>query len=272
MLAGLRTLIQTRHGPDRYVPLTLFDAMPSVREHDRAVLGDMFVEQNDSECERLHRRRAFCINIMQAFDQCPAIQVAGKSQLALQSTSDRHLNRIINRLDKREVFVGTGLAGPPGRPAARIGDPVAHPSPEVLTPGLGSPNVFIGKKPAWRGVGGAQGGQLQKDKSASDNVIQKAELANKASGGALQTELDDIKDEQQKEMSAKIMALAGVDKHICATLVPPPIPHGPGVITDGSKTVMINGMPACRQGDTVTEAIGPPNKVLEGLPTVLIGG
>jgi hypothetical protein len=29
MLAGLRTLIQTRHGPDRYVPSTLFDTMPS---------------------------------------------------------------------------------------------------------------------------------------------------------------------------------------------------------------------------------------------------
>jgi hypothetical protein len=29
MLAGLPTLIQTRHGPDRYVPLTFFDTMPS---------------------------------------------------------------------------------------------------------------------------------------------------------------------------------------------------------------------------------------------------
>jgi hypothetical protein len=27
MLAGLRTLIQTRHGPDRYVPLTFFGSM-----------------------------------------------------------------------------------------------------------------------------------------------------------------------------------------------------------------------------------------------------
>jgi hypothetical protein len=29
MLAGLRTLIQTRHGPKRYVPSTFFDTMPS---------------------------------------------------------------------------------------------------------------------------------------------------------------------------------------------------------------------------------------------------
>jgi uncharacterized Zn-binding protein involved in type VI secretion len=167
--------------------------------------------------------------------------------------------------------VGLGLVGPPGRPAARVGDEVAHPLPPVLDPGPGSPNVFIGKMPAWRGVGGAQGAQLQKQKSDSDNVIQKAQLANKASGGALQTELDDVQSEQLKEMSAKIMALAGVDKHVCETPMPLP-PHGPGIITDGSKTVMINGLPACRQGDTITEAIGPPNKVTGGLPTVLIGG
>jgi hypothetical protein len=29
MLAGFRTLIQTRHGPDRYIPSTFFDTMPS---------------------------------------------------------------------------------------------------------------------------------------------------------------------------------------------------------------------------------------------------
>jgi hypothetical protein len=29
MLAGLRTLIQTRHGPDRHVPSTFFYRMPS---------------------------------------------------------------------------------------------------------------------------------------------------------------------------------------------------------------------------------------------------
>jgi branched-chain amino acid transport system substrate-binding protein len=29
MLAGLRTLIQTRHGPDRYVPSIFFEMMPS---------------------------------------------------------------------------------------------------------------------------------------------------------------------------------------------------------------------------------------------------
>jgi hypothetical protein len=55
MLAGLRTLIQTPHGPDRYVPSIFFDTMPSApsrharaktspREDNRAVLRDVFIE------------------------------------------------------------------------------------------------------------------------------------------------------------------------------------------------------------------------------------
>ncbi|MCC2670096.1 MAG: hypothetical protein K0Q72_2567 [Armatimonadetes bacterium] len=35
-----------------------------------------------------------------------------------------------------------------GKPAARIADPTSHGTP--LAPGIGSINVFIGKKPAWR--------------------------------------------------------------------------------------------------------------------------
>ena len=35
-----------------------------------------------------------------------------------------------------------------GQPAARFGDSTSHGTP--LGPGLGSPNVMIGKKPAWR--------------------------------------------------------------------------------------------------------------------------
>ena len=46
---------------------------------------------------------------------------------------------------------------------------------------------------------------------------------------------------------------------------------GPGVVIDGSATVFINGLPACRQGDTVIEALGPPNKIAMGMPTVQIG-
>jgi uncharacterized Zn-binding protein involved in type VI secretion len=38
----------------------------------------------------------------------------------------------------------------------------------------------------------------------------------------------------------------------------------------GSLTVLINGLPAARQGDLVTEA-GPPNSIAVGCPTVNIG-
>ena len=39
-----------------------------------------------------------------------------------------------------------------GKPIARMGDRVAHPSGYVLTGGPASTNVFIGGKPAWRAV------------------------------------------------------------------------------------------------------------------------
>ena len=66
-------------------------------------------------------------------------------------------------------------------------------------------------------------------------------------------------------------AAGGADIHVCATPLPLP-PHGPGVVVDGSTTVFINKLPACRVGDTIVEAIGPPNKIAMGCPTVIIGG
>jgi uncharacterized Zn-binding protein involved in type VI secretion len=35
---------------------------------------------------------------------------------------------------------------------------------------------------------------------------------------------------------------------------------------------LINNLPACRLGDTVLEAVGPPNKIVKGEMTVIIGG
>ena len=72
-------------------------------------------------------------------------------------------------------------------------------------------------------------------------------------------------------MSSTISGAAGgADIHVCATPLPIP-PHGPGVVIDGSQTVLINNLPACRMGDTIVEAVGPPNKIVMGMPTVLIG-
>jgi uncharacterized Zn-binding protein involved in type VI secretion len=73
-------------------------------------------------------------------------------------------------------------------------------------------------------------------------------------------------------MGSMITSMAGgADVHTCATPLPIP-PHGPGVVIDGSQTVLINGLQACRMGDTILEAVGPPNKIAKGEFTVLIGG
>ena len=62
---------------------------------------------------------------------------------------------------------------------------------------------------------------------------------------------------------------AGSDTHVCP-LMDGPKPHVGGTIAVGSATVFVGGLPAARQGDTILEA-GPPNTVLVGDPTVLIG-
>ncbi|HAH10668.1 MAG TPA: hypothetical protein DCL48_11255 [Alphaproteobacteria bacterium] len=63
---------------------------------------------------------------------------------------------------------------------------------------------------------------------------------------------------------------AGSDLHICP-LSDGPKPHVGGTLSKGSSTVMIANMPAARQGDAITE-VGPPNTIVGGAPSVLIGG
>ena len=163
-----------------------------------------------------------------------------------------------------------------GRPAARITDNVAHPLPPVLTGGPGSPTVLIGGLPAWRGIPLAAAPALQAAKQTSDTVIKTAEAATVAAAGtpglpAAKTAEETAKATAATTMSSTIMSSAGgADIHNCATPLPIP-PHGPGVVIDGSATVLINGLPACRMGDTIVEAVGPPNKIIKGYPTVLIG-
>ncbi len=164
-----------------------------------------------------------------------------------------------------------------GKPGARITDNVAHPLPPVLGPGPGSLNVFIGKLPAWRGVPAAVAGALQAAKQVSDTAIQVAEAATVAAAGTPGAPAAKAAEEATKaacaaQMGSMISGMAGgADIHACSTPLPIP-PHGPGVVIDGSATVLINGLPACRMGDTVLEAVGPPNKIVKGEMTVLIGG
>ena len=59
------------------------------------------------------------------------------------------------------------------------------------------------------------------------------------------------------------------DTHACP-LVTGVVPHVGGVVPVGSVTVLINNLPAARQGDTIAEG-GPPNSIVMGCLTVIIG-
>ncbi len=164
-----------------------------------------------------------------------------------------------------------------GKAAARITDTLAHPLPPVLTGGPGSANVFIGSLPAWRGIPAVAAAGLQSAKQTSDATIKAAEAATLAAAGTPGAPAAKVAEETTKAASATTMGNAisasasGADIHTCTTPLPIP-PHGPGVVINGSKTVLINNLPACRMGDTILEAVGPPNKITKGDVTVLIGG
>jgi uncharacterized Zn-binding protein involved in type VI secretion len=165
----------------------------------------------------------------------------------------------------------------PTGPAARIFDPVVHPLPPVLQPGPGSMDVLIGFKPAWRGIPAAAAGAIMSAKNAADMAVQTAVTATLSAAGtpgapaALAAEQATKAATLASMSSAISSASGGADIHACVTPSPVP-PHGPGVVVDGSKTVMINNLPACRMGDTIIEPLGPPNKIAMGEPTVIIGG
>jgi len=60
------------------------------------------------------------------------------------------------------------------------------------------------------------------------------------------------------------------DMHVCP-MFDGPKPHVGGPITKGSATVLIGNLPAARMGD-MAQCVGPPDTIVKGLPTVLIGG
>ncbi len=163
-----------------------------------------------------------------------------------------------------------------GKPAARVLDTPAHGVPPAMAPGPGSLNVLIGSKPAWRGVPSGTAAALQAAKRTSDASIHAAEAATAAAAGTPGLPAAKAAEEAAKATAAASMGsmitsmAAGADIHICAVPLPIP-PHGPGVVVDGSTSVLINNLPACRLGDTIVEAVGPPDKIASGCMTVLIG-
>jgi uncharacterized Zn-binding protein involved in type VI secretion len=62
------------------------------------------------------------------------------------------------------------------------------------------------------------------------------------------------------------------DAHVCplANPAPTPVPHVGMPVTLGSAGVFIGGMPAARMGD-MAPCTGPPDSIVGGCPTVLIG-
>ena len=174
----------------------------------------------------------------------------------------------------------------PGKPAARVTDSTAH-LMTPLAPGPGSFNVIIGKKPAWRGLPAAAGAALQTAQSISDGVIKGLEAATITAAPTPGAPAAAAAEQAGKTAAATAMSTmmsglasaagastggAGVpDMHLCP--VPSPLPpHGPGYVIDGSQTVLTNGLPQCRMGDTVIEALGGPDKIVLGEFTVLVGG
>ena len=167
----------------------------------------------------------------------------------------------------------------PTGPAARLTDAVAHPLPPVLTGGPPSVNVIIGFLPAWLGLPLAAVAALQAAKTASDIAIQAADAAATAAAGtpggpAAKAAAETLKAANAAALGSMFSGVAGgsgTSMHACVTPLPIP-PHGPGVDITGSATVLINNLPACRQGDTVLEPLGPPNTISMGCVTVIIGG
>lgn len=180
----------------------------------------------------------------------------------------------------------------PQGPAARLTDAVVHPLPPVLT-GPPALTVQIANLPAWKGVPLAAGAGLAPVQAAAQSALQTLETIALAAAAAAvaaagtpgapvavaaataaRLAAETAKAATLASMGASITGMAaagGSSVHACATVWPLPL-HGPGVVIDGSATVSIENAPACRQGDTIIEAIGPPNKIAMGCLTVIVGG
>ena len=178
-----------------------------------------------------------------------------------------------------------------GRPAARVGDATEHGTP--LGEGPGSDNVIIGGDKAWRGKKKEdEETALDKIQEQMEHVKGVLEVYNSArelfkkqdpldpNDPDYQQKLEERKEEELKNIEEFGKALyeeikdlvsmihpEEADKHACES----PSEHGEGEVEDGSDNVFINGLPACRKGDHVTEEAGGEDEIAEGCDSVLIG-
>ena|SRR5689334_5684706 len=61
------------------------------------------------------------------------------------------------------------------------------------------------------------------------------------------------------------------DPHVCLMVNPGPVPHLGGPVLNGSPNVRIGGLPAARVGDQAG-CVGAPDTISQGSKTVLING
>jgi len=122
---------------------------------------------------------------------------------------------------------------------------------------------------------GAAGASLVAVNATNATLTATWTTASAAPGGqpaANQAYTEGIKAAAATAASSVMAAMAGLaDMHICPIPVPIP-PHGPGFVTKGSSSVLIDNLPACRQNDQVMEACGGGDPIVMGCPTVDIGG
>jgi uncharacterized Zn-binding protein involved in type VI secretion len=135
-----------------------------------------------------------------------------------------------------------------GTAAAAAGQPAAAGTAGTAVATLNTTNVAL--TTTWTAASAVPGGQ------PAANIAYTEGIKAAAAGAA----------------SAVMSSMAGIsDMHTCPLPVPIP-PHGPGYVTKGSATVLIDNLPAARQGDQVMEACGGPDPIALGCPTVQIGG
>ncbi|MCP5420022.1 MAG: hypothetical protein H6970_03165 [Gammaproteobacteria bacterium] len=135
-----------------------------------------------------------------------------------------------------------------GVAAAAAGSPAAATAASTSVTAVNTANVAL--TTAWTAASAVPGGQPAANIAYTEGI--KAAMAAAA--------------------SAVMAAMAGIsDMHICPIPVPIP-PHGPGFVTKGSSTVVINNLPAARQGDQVMEACGGADPIALGCMQVQIGG
>lgn len=144
------------------------------------------------------------------------------------------------------VKISTGLVQAGAQAAAEM-NPAAASAAASSVVTLNATNISL--TAAWTAASAVPGGQPAANTAYTEGIKAAAATAATATFGAI----------------------GGMtDMHNCPVPVPIP-PHGPGMVTKASTTVIFNNLPACRQDDQLFEAAGGADPIAMGEQTVLIG-